>query len=99
RPLADGLTYLDLDAAELSITAVKLLGAEPRNLAFETFAEKLRIELDVACGREEELTIEIAYSSRPRKGLYFVKPDDSYPHKPRQIWSQGQNEDAHFWFP
>ena len=68
-------------------------------LAFETFKEKISIELDRAYARGEQLTVEIAYSCRPRKGLFFIKPDAHYPHKPRQIWSQGENEDAHWWFP
>jgi aminopeptidase N len=68
-------------------------------LSFETFQEKIGIELDRAYARGEALTVEIVYACRPRKGLFFVKPDDAYPRKPRQIWSQGETEDAHWWFP
>lgn len=71
----------------------------PVNLTFDTRQETLSIELDRVINRDEEVTLEIAYSCRPRKGLYFIKPDDAYPHKPQQIWSQGQTEDAHWWFP
>jgi aminopeptidase N len=79
-------------------------GARPgsqlaRRLVFETRPEKLDIELDRPYARNEQLTIEIAYSCSPRKGLFFVEPDEAYPNKPRQIWSQGENEDAHWWFP
>src|SRR5215813_10357224 len=70
-----------------------------RRLEFETRADKLEIELDRPYARNEQLTIEIAYSCSPRKGLFFVEPDEAYPNKPRQIWSQGENEDAHWWFP
>src|SRR5262249_47175755 len=70
-----------------------------RRLEIETHPEKLVIELDRPYARNEQLTIEIAYSCAPRKGLFFVEPDESYPNKPRQIWSQGENEDAHWWFP
>ncbi|HZS09606.1 MAG TPA: M1 family aminopeptidase [Blastocatellia bacterium] len=109
RPLADGFTHFELDAAELDVTAVRLITAGEKgagesdegqsSLAFETFQEKLAIELPRDYSRDETLTVEIAYSCRPRKGLYFIKPDDKYPEKPRQIWSQGQTEDAHWWFP
>src|SRR5262245_59260437 len=59
-----------------------------RRLVFETRPEKLDIELDRPYARNERLTIEVAYSCSPRKGLFFVEPDEAYPDKPRQIWSQ-----------
>lgn len=99
RPFADNFTSFTLDASELNITAVKLRGDGDRALAFEVHQHKLAIELDRAYGRDHEITIEIAYSGRPRKGLTFVRPDEAYPHKPRQIWSQGENEDSHWWYP
>ena len=76
-----------------------LAGQLARRLEFETYPEKLVIELDRSYARNEQLTVEIAYSCSPRKGLFFVEPDEAYPNKPRQIWSQGENEDAHWWFP
>ncbi|MGE0128468.1 MAG: M1 family aminopeptidase [Blastocatellales bacterium] len=116
-PMNDGMTYFDLDIAEMAIKSVKLTAVEKRGtgdlsqsssqpgsqlarrLEFETHPEKLTIELDRPYARNEQLTIEIAYSCSPRKGLFFVEPDEAYPNKPRQIWSQGENEDAHWWFP
>jgi aminopeptidase N len=71
----------------------------PQSLEFETRPEKLDIELDRPYARNEQLIVEIAYSCSPRKGLFFVEPDEAYAKKPRQIWSQGENEDAHWWFP
>ncbi len=96
RPLSEGLDHVVLDAAEMNISSVTL---GDRRLVFETGSEKLTIELGRSASRDEDLTIEIAYSCRPRKGLFFIKPDEAYPAKPRQIWSQGENEDAHWWFP
>jgi aminopeptidase N len=112
-PMSDDLTHFELDAAEMAIKSVKLTAVEKRStgnlpqsstqpdrrLDFETHAEKLVIELDRAYARNERLTVEIGYSCSPRKGLFFVAPDEAYPDKPRQIWSQGENEDAHWWFP
>ncbi len=112
-PFNDGFNQFELDIAEMEITSVKLLTVEKRGtgdlirsaahlgapLEYETHAEKLEIQLDRAYARDEQLTVEIVYSCFPRKGLFFVKPDQSYPNKPLQIWSQGENEDAHWWFP
>src|SRR5262249_35752017 len=75
------------------------VGTISRRLEFVTRPEKLEIELDRPYARGERLTVEITYSCSPRKGLFFVEPDEAYPNKPRQIWSQGENEDAHWWFP
>ena len=112
-PINNGLTHFELDIAEMAISGVKLTAVEKRGtgdlpqsssqmarrLDFDTHPEKLVIELDRPYERNEQLTIEIAYSCSPRKGLFFVEPDEAYPNKPRQIWSQGENEDAHWWFP
>jgi len=112
-PMNDGMTHFELDIAEMQISKVTLLAVEQRGtgdllraaaqfsrrLDFETHPEKLVIELDRGYARDERLTVEIAYSCFPRKGLFFVKPSEAYPDKPRQIWSQGENEDAHWWFP
>ncbi len=98
-PLIDNLDHIELDAAELSIREVAIAGDK---LEFECREEKLLVELGRHYPRLSELRVDIAYSCRPRKGLFFVKPDGpdgGYPGKPRQIWSQGQNEDAHWWFP
>ncbi len=112
-PMNDGLAHFELDIAEMEIRSVRLTTVEKRgtgdlpkspaqpnlHLDFETHPEKLTVELDRAYARNEQLTVEIAYSCSPRKGLFFVEPDEAYPNKPRQIWSQGENEDAHWWFP
>lgn len=111
-PINDGFKHFDLDASEMRISSVKLLAVEQRGtgsllrssqfatrLDFETHPDRLVIELDRSYARDEQLTVAITYSCFPRKGLYFIKPDDAYPNKPRQIWSQGENEDAHWWFP
>ncbi len=112
-PMNDGFDHIELDIAEMNIASVRLLRVEKRGtgdliqsalhlgvkLEFETHPEKLSIELDRAYARNEHLIVEVIYSCSPRKGIFFIKPDDAYPNKPRQIWSQGENEDAHWWFP
>ena len=112
-PINDGFEHFDLDIAEMRVASVKLLAVDQRGtgnlirsstqfatrLDFETHPDRLVIELDRSYARHEELTVAVAYSCFPRKGLFFIKPDKAYPNKPRQIWSQGENEDSHWWFP
>ena len=90
------LDRLEFDAAELAISAVRA-GGEPAS--FETADGKLRISLPRALGAGEELEVAIDYSAQPRRGLYFVGPDEGYPNKPVQAWTQGEDEDSRYWFP
>jgi len=94
--ISDNLRWITLDAVELDVTGASVGGEA---LEFSSDGKKLRIDL----GRELDLgavtTIDIAYSTQPRRGLYFVGPDDAYPDKPTQVWTQGQDEDSRYWFP
>ena len=96
-PFLPGLTSLEFDAEELSITRVTLGGT--RDLNFEIRPKKLVITLDRAYSNSDTLTICVEYFCTPRKGLYFVQPDSSYPDIPWQIWTQGEDMDNHYWFP
>ena len=94
--IAGPLERLEFDAAELAINAVRA-GGEPAT--FETADGKLRIALPRALATGEEIEIAIDYAGQPRRGLYFVGPDLEYPNKPRQAWTQGEDEDSRYWFP
>lgn len=50
-------------------------------------------------GRDTELRLDIRYRTQPRRGLYFIAPDDAYPLKETHAWTQGQDLDARAWFP
>src|SRR5882672_8688651 len=52
----------------------------------------------VPVGRERA-RVTVAYRATPRRGLYFLEPDEHYPSRPRQVWSQCQEEDARHWIP
>ncbi|HEY2510950.1 MAG TPA: M1 family aminopeptidase [Polyangiaceae bacterium] len=43
--------------------------------------------------------ITVAYGATPRRGLYFLEPDEHVPDRPRQVWSQCQEEDARYFLP
>ena len=44
-------------------------------------------------------TIRIAYKAQPKRGLYFLAPDEHVRDRPRQVWTQCQDEDARHVFP
>ncbi|HYO92636.1 MAG TPA: M1 family metallopeptidase, partial [Pyrinomonadaceae bacterium] len=95
-PFRDGLRELSFDAFELNVKEVR---AGSRRLEFESFRDRLIIYLREPQPRDKTLTLRVLYNARPRKGLHFVRPDDAYPQKPLQVWSQGESEDNRAWFP
>ncbi len=96
-PLRTQFDAVLLDAAEMNIATVTLRG---KQLEFTHPGDTLAVTLDKAYGLSDTLTLEVAYAVHsPRKGLYFVQPDSGYPLKQWQVWSQGEQEDNHYWFP
>ncbi|HEV8547846.1 MAG TPA: M1 family aminopeptidase [Polyangiaceae bacterium] len=55
--------------------------------------------LSVALGGKRRGKLKITYAATPRRGLYFLAPDGAVKDRPRQVWSQCQDEDARYWFP
>jgi aminopeptidase N len=88
--------HVELDAVELTIDRVTVAGAAA---GFRHDGKKLRIELPRPAAIGTELVLEVTYRGAPRRGLYFIAPDEGYPHKPVQVWTQGQDEDSRYWFP
>jgi aminopeptidase N len=95
-PLNDGLREIAFDAVEMQIDGVTVAGAPS---AFNYDGEVLRVKLSAPRDRGREFRVAIRYRARPRLGLYFIAPDEGYPEKPLQVWSQGQDEDSRYWFP
>jgi aminopeptidase N len=101
RPFAQGFRRIDLDSAELTIDSVELLPkqAAPTSLRHERGERGLRILLDRDYGASDLLNVRIVYHGFPRTGLFFVNPTKDYPDWPREIYSQGEPEFNHYWFP
>jgi aminopeptidase N len=96
--IATKLLDIELDAAQLTI--LKVTTPSGTRLPFDHLASKLRIGLDKPLPVGKSATVVITYEARqPRQGVYFIGPDEAYPKKPVQVWTQGQDEDAHYWFP
>src|SRR5260370_290267 len=108
-PLIENLRVLQLDAAYMTFSSVKLAGGAPLKYEFDEKAEKLRITLDHPYQLTDGVTLQIAYhTNQPSKasrsvngggGLTFIKPSADDPKRPKQIWSQGETEYNHYWFP
>src|SRR5882672_1078950 len=94
--IRDGLREVALDAAELSVTRVAVKGKRVRH---ESAGEKLIVTLPKPLGTGKRTTIDITYSTRPRKGFFFVGPTEAETDRHAAGWSQGQADDTHWWIP
>lgn len=108
RPLLANLKSIELDAADMTITSVKLVNGGPLKFEIDPINQKLRIALGRAYQPADELTIVTEYHTNgPQKkipglvgaALRFIKPSPDDPTRPKQIWSQGETEYNHYWFP
>jgi aminopeptidase N len=97
RAVADPLERIGFDAVGLRVSKVLRDG---RPAPFEVTDERIFVTVDPPLPQGGTARIEIFYSvTDPILGLYFIAPDEAYPDKPRQVWSQGQDEDSKHWFP
>jgi aminopeptidase N len=91
---------IDASATELTLDAV---GFELREVTVDGKATSYRydgrqLRIDVPTGRATA-RVGVSYRAVPRRGLYFLAPDEQVPSRPNQVWSQCQEEDARHWFP
>ncbi|HXY31291.1 MAG TPA: M1 family aminopeptidase [Gemmatimonadaceae bacterium] len=96
RPHFDSLV---LDAgALLRIRDVR--GGRGERLRFAARGDTLVVYLSRAAQYGEKVTAAIYYAGRVvnGRGLTFIR-DDGRPHRPRQLWSMGEPDDNHLWFP
>ncbi|MCC6396840.1 MAG: M1 family metallopeptidase [Bacteroidetes bacterium] len=96
-PFQPEFRTLMFDAEEMRIE--KVTSRSGASLPFVQGPSTVTITLDRTYSLRDTVEVSTVYSCTPRKGLYFVQPDSGYPDKPRQIWTQGEDMDNHFWFP
>lgn len=97
NPIRDGIESLTLDAVNLAIEDVRVGRAKQ---PFDYDGESLQIHLTQPTAAGKAIKVAIAYHvDNPQRGIYFIAPDDHYPDKPVQVWTQGEDEDSRFWFP
>lgn len=101
RPFEPNFRKFYLDSSELKIDSVTLedAGARAAKLIYSVDDPKLWITLDHDYGTKTAINVRIVYHAFPRTGLFFVNPSASYPNWPREVFSQGEPELNHFWFP
>ncbi|HEY2730829.1 MAG TPA: M1 family metallopeptidase [Polyangia bacterium] len=91
----DELAVFTLDAVEMQLESVTLDG---QAATFDYDGERLRVTCARPFARDAEFRAEIRYRCAPRRGLYFMGPDEGHPERALQCWTQGQDDDSrHYW--
>lgn len=105
-PTIKDLRRVEFDAAYLTVSGVTMAAGVPLKFDYVASREKLGIELDRAYQPNDEVTIVVSYhTDRPPAekaaggGMVFIKPRPDDPNRPKQIWTQGEAETNHYWFP
>ncbi|HKO49759.1 MAG TPA: M1 family aminopeptidase [Polyangiaceae bacterium] len=88
---------LALDAVGFEIESVRLdTGKGLLSAAFHYDGDTLTVR---GLERAEAGKVEIRYRVTPRRGMYFLEPDAKVKHRPKQVWTQCQDEDARHFIP
>ena len=108
-PLLTDLKTVELDIALMTINSVKLSNGTTLKFSADLEHEKLSIALDRAYQPGEVIVMAIDYHTNGvtsaqglagfGRGLAFIQPTPEDAARPRQIWSQGESEYNHYWFP
>jgi len=95
-PFSRSLESFYLDAEDMTIRRVRL---NDKDIGFDHTGDKLHLSLAKPIGWLDTVTVRIDYTAYPRRGTFFIKPDETYPDKPWQAWTQGEETDNHHWVP
>lgn len=100
KPLKDGFKTLTLDSTGMTIESITLEPEGKRLTNFQQTPNELLITLDKIYSANDVVSVRIKYSASPQKGVYFVDEVKSdFLNNPSQVWTQGEAEEVHHWFP
>jgi len=94
--LRDGLTHLDFDCSDLTVSSARVNG---KDASFELRENKLHVNLAQPAKSGEIFEVNLRYDGKPTTGLYFILPDKDDPGRAKEIWTQGEAEDTHHYIP
>lgn len=100
KPLSANFSQFELDSEDMVYDSVKL-ETNGTDLKYQLVGKKIKITLDRNYSPNDLISIRFKYSSRPKRGIYFVPAERTRGEISRaaQIWTQGEPEYAHHWFP
>ena len=96
-PVGEPVSEIVFDSVELDITRVA--ADDGSELDFEVTTDKLKIFLPSPAKPGTDFSVAVTYSAKPVKGIYFRTERKGYKPEETQAWTQGEAEDARYWFP
>lgn len=111
KPVVPKLRRVELDAgATMRFSSITNGAGAKLKYESKPEIEKLYVDLDRDYALGETITLVIAYDTAGQQagggllgafgnGLVFIKPTEKEPNLPMQIWSQGETQYNHNWFP
>ena len=102
KPTKVDFRSIELDAVGLNFSSVKL-DPSGQILQYRTTPTKVVVTLDKAYQPADTIAIRFVYTTtEPKKGVYFRDEEpaaNGQAGHSAQIWSQGEAEEARYWFP
>ena len=100
KPLKKGMSTVELDAAGLTFESITDEDGG-KILKYKTKGEKVSIMLNKTYSPADVISLRFKYSATPKKGVYFVdeRKENGRVINAAQIWTQGEPDEAHHWFP
>ena len=111
RPYFYATDTLVLDAKSMKIDSVMLVGKKGNTKLNYTYEkDMLKVRFDRQYKMNDTVELYLVYTAMPYaeqtggsgaitddRGLYFINTDNKVPHKPAQIWTQGESEANSHW--
>jgi len=95
--IAADASELKLDAVGFELESVRLnAGKGFVDTPFDYDGDTLNVR---GLERVDSGKVEIRYRATPRRGMYFLEPDAKVKNRPKQVWTQCQDEDARHFIP
>jgi aminopeptidase N len=95
--VAASAAELRLDAVGFELSSVRVdTGKGFLDSPFDYDGDTLTVR---GLERADAGKIEVRYRCTPRRGMYFLEPDAKVKHRPKQVWTQCQDEDARHFIP
>ena len=97
--LRPGLDSIILDAGAL-LDVTRARDSRGTALATARHGDTLVVRLERPAAFRDTVRFTLDYQGRVvnGQGLTFIQ-SEGRPHRPQQMWSQGEDHDNHFWFP
>lgn len=107
KPLKDGFNTLILDSVGMKFDSVTLESTDKQlpfaiSLPFEQKGGQIYVNLTKTFTPNDLVSVRFKYSTKsPAKGIYFVEEEkvEGREIHSAQVWTQGEAEEAHYWFP